>query len=577
MVTERGLNDDQRRLLRLIGLTPLADAAELALFLDLPPERVRSRLSTLRRRGWLASLRCGAHERPRARWLLTRQSLELLYATDHTHPRPRERAGYERAWPLPDARAGVDQPPLDLGHEHLGPELTRPGSLRARLAEPVAGNGQHEHPPWSATARGAQFCLRRLAMLEPIYGLAPVLLRDGFLRGNGPPPALRDFRLLRRSGFFVAVARYGDDLWVPFSYAGLHATERILRRKHRHRFWDLDCYVARERRTFRISNRIFYEDPEQTVEPSALVVVAADRWAADLAGRTLEDDAPTLVCTADRRCGPPVAPRPSRDLVSEPSARISLGRPERLDRWLRAHPDVDAIAVPAAHRLFLTIAEYPAMPAAWLAEISGVSQRAAAGILRRLLDAGLAVRHDRRYYLAERGFVRAANLSRIQPGAIRSRHGAYLQARFRRLQRLHDDGVNRLVLRFAREGVRAFAGWRGEVNIPDLTQLRPDLLLLVSEGPFGPGTYAIELERHATFPGTIAEKLRPYRRAAEAGRAMPVLFVCETRIAAERFAAAAGSLPLLSTSEASALRGPLTGDRTVWTGPGQSVGLRCER
>ena len=59
MVTERGLNDDQRRLLRLIGLTPLAAAAELALFLDLPPERIRSRLSALRRGGWLASLRCG--------------------------------------------------------------------------------------------------------------------------------------------------------------------------------------------------------------------------------------------------------------------------------------------------------------------------------------------------------------------------------------------------------------------------------------------------------------------------------------------------------------------------------------
>ena len=124
--------------------------------------------------------------------------------------------------------------------------------------------------------------------------------------------------------------------------------------------------------------------------------------------------------------------------------------------------------------------------------------------------------------------------------------------------------------------MRAFAGWRGEVNIPDLTQLRPDLLLLVREGPYGPGPYAIELERHATFPGTIADKLRPYRRAAEAGRAMPVLFVCETRIAAERFAAAAGSLPLLSATEASVLRGPLTGDRTVWGAPGEPVSLRCE-
>ena len=217
------------------------------------------------------------------------------------------------------------------------------------------------------------------------------------------------------------------------------------------------------------------------------------------------------------------------------------------------------------------------MPAAWLGELSGVSPRAAAPILRRLLDAGLAVRYDGRYYLAERGFRRAANLSRMQAGAVRSRHGAYLQAGFRQNQRLHDDSVNRLVLGFAREGVRAFAGWRGEVNIPGLTQLRPDLLLLVSEGPFGPGPYAIELERRATSQRAVAAKLGPYHRAAAARRAMPVLFVCETQVAADRFAAAAGSLPLLSTNEASARSGPLTGDRTVWTGPRSPVSLRCER
>ena len=52
MVTERGLNDDQRRLLRLIGLMPLASAAELALFLDQPLDRTRRRVSISRRWTW---------------------------------------------------------------------------------------------------------------------------------------------------------------------------------------------------------------------------------------------------------------------------------------------------------------------------------------------------------------------------------------------------------------------------------------------------------------------------------------------------------------------------------------------
>ena len=45
---------------------------------------------------------------------------------------------------------------------------------------------------------------------------------------------MTDFRLLRRGGFYHAVARYGPDLWTPFTYAGLHATERGLRRKEQH-------------------------------------------------------------------------------------------------------------------------------------------------------------------------------------------------------------------------------------------------------------------------------------------------------------------------------------------------------
>ena len=39
---------------------------------------------------------------------------------------------------------------------------------------------------------------------------------------------MTDFRLLRHGGFYHAVARYGEDLWTTFTYAGLHASERVL-------------------------------------------------------------------------------------------------------------------------------------------------------------------------------------------------------------------------------------------------------------------------------------------------------------------------------------------------------------
>ena len=72
---------------------------------------------------------------------------------------------------------------------------------------------------------------------------------------------MTDFHLLRNGGFFHAVSRYGDDVWITFTFLGLHVTERIVRRKQAHRFWGLDCYDAAEDRYYRTADRFFYESP----------------------------------------------------------------------------------------------------------------------------------------------------------------------------------------------------------------------------------------------------------------------------------------------------------------------------
>ena len=60
--------------------------------------------------------------------------------------------------------------------------------------------------------------------------LAPDLLRSGRVRPPQDVAATRelrmtDFRLLCPGGFYHALARYGPDLWTPFTYAGLRAPE----------------------------------------------------------------------------------------------------------------------------------------------------------------------------------------------------------------------------------------------------------------------------------------------------------------------------------------------------------------
>ena len=105
----------------------------------------------------------------------------------------------------------------------------------------------------------------------------------------------------------------------------------------------------------------------------------------------------------------------------------------------------------------------------WLREIVSGSSSDIYRHLARFVQTELVAVFDGRHYLSELGMRRAANMSRVLPSVIRSRHGAYLDRWYREHEERHNDGVNRLVVRFTREGVEAVAGWRGEINVPGFT------------------------------------------------------------------------------------------------------------
>ncbi|WP_428117915.1 hypothetical protein [Candidatus Poriferisodalis sp.] len=131
----------------------------------------------------------------------------------------------------------------------------------------------------------------------------------------------------------------------------------------------------------------------------------------------------------------------------------------------------------------------------------------------------------------------------------------------------------RLVEQFASEQAQVFAGWRAEVNLPDITQVKPDLVVLVAEGPFGAGPYCLEYERSASTPTEVHRKLGPYRKSAWQGQPLPVLVVCDTGRAVQNFQTTIFGLPLLATQFETAVAGPLTGDATVWTHESEAVSL----
>ena len=425
---------------------------------------------------------------------------------------------------------------------------------------------------------------RRLASLELLYRLAPGLLRSGWLRVPETDTARRadvgitDFRLLRCGGWFHAVAHYGEHYWVTFTYVGLHATERALRRKRAHRFWGLDAYTSEHDAHEWAVDRVFYGDPTYEAASSAQVILAADAWAAHLAEREFARRARPLICTPDGRWGDPVELRPSRDRVGDPITPMTVGRAERLTRWRHNNADTVAITDSLAYAAFMAVAQFPAMRGGELSRLLNAAPRQVNASLARLVDVGLIDRFDNRCYLTEQGLHRAANISRLLASALTRRHGAYLLPSFLHRQRHHDSGINQLVLQFASEGASAFVGWRGEINVPGVTQIRPDLVVLVSDGPLGSGAYCLEYERSATAPSEVIEKIRPYRKCAAVGRHVPLLMVCETEQAAGRFAEYDTLMPMLVTHMAAAEAGQLTGDITVWCKRDtDAVSLHCRR
>ena len=89
--------------------------------------------------------------------------------------------------------------------------------------------------------------------------------------------------------------------------------------------------------------------------------------------------------------------------------------------------------------------------------------------------------------------------------------------------------------------------------------------------------YRNQPERRETQPLVQARPglHRRCRFGVGAGRALPLLMVCETALGRRNLRAAAGALPVLTTTLELALTGPVTGPVTVWGRNGIPAALHC--
>lgn len=64
-------------------------------------------------------------------------------------------------------------------------------------------------------------------------------------------------------------------------------------------------------------------------------------------------------------------------------------------------------------------------------QTTGSDRNHTCALLRQFVDTGLVAMFNGRHYLPEPGMRRAANMSRVLPSVIRSRHAAHLDRWYR--------------------------------------------------------------------------------------------------------------------------------------------------
>ena len=371
----------------------------------------------------------------------------------------------------------------------------------------------------------------------------------GRVTGN---PRLVRFIWLRHDAYH-AIVEFENGVWFVLLWAGIWSTAEVLRRK-----WDDRLRGSLDHRP-QIQWGVDDEIPSEA-RPSGWVIVGQDHWAAQVAYQEIApDEGPytKLVFVDGEELTGEFLPLPSDDRIVERNPSREVGEPARVLRKLEENEGEAAINGAFPFGVFRTITEYHGATAAQVARLLGNADDEGP-VLRRLVASGLVATIDGRYYLTEPGWRRAAKIDRVHGGRAKTRLASFIteEDHTRKRYRRHDAAVMDLADQFRRHGIPVANGWRAVLNVKNFTQVAPDLVVCVGDGPFGNSWCYLEFERSATGLAAVERKLRPYVRMADMGASIPLLVVCEQRTAEEVFWAKGRGLRMLTITLAEARSGP---------------------
>ena len=558
------MNKTDRLLLLLIGKCPWISAAEILnwIVIVLAPggrkptsvSTVNRSLNRLERMGFIASLILGRRGRPVPRYILSSLGVRELY------PEPFQRG------------IGV---PADHAHSMVWP-----------------GEEDHEHVPWQMTRDGAALLLLRLEQLEVFYAvLQGLFLEEGAgndWRGEVELGTPRDFTILRRGRFLEAILSFRGPYTFHVCWVGESQECNDIPEKWADRTNNLEKRTLREN-VARITNRqqglpppVPADFPEPA--PSGSIVFTPDGWLQRRAITAVVQGAGNEGCrflfltvdgtdVVDHRTFGRI--ESSLDRVADRFEHLVVGRPQLEARGVNGD-NQPALAVVfngvTTNRIIDLILEFSGMRARHLNRLFPYTSEPMGQILSRVVDHGILRERRGMYYLGPEGMIYVARRDRTSLRELQARIASEIHADHDRVgaRWRHTDGVNDIVVALKVAGVTVHAGRLLVINIPNLAQVAPDILMevvIVGERLLVP----IEFERSAVGEGDIREKLEPWRIALDHGLIRFVAFVCETTAAEEIFSRLTGELLLLTTTLGEGRGGPVTGEETIWRYEGQPI------
>ena len=535
-----------------LTMCPWLSTRNLKGLTDIGVSSINRALDKYYKSGFVVSRMIGRGSKAVRRWILTSEFLELYYSVDHVH----------------GPAGGPD------GHRHYAP---------------YSLDSTHEHIPWHLREAGVRTLYGRLEPHIYFYELAGQVFREGgqvlleYVKGE--TPKLTQWAPIRRGQLVEAVAVYEnehDRFVVVFCWLGKQLKVRRMLEKWDYRFANLTG-TSRAREMMRPANMFDTPDPpdpdfDDTPQPSLYVMVGQDEYivrrAMDLIprGGYLHENAFSWWVGGHpcRKIAESGRAWPGADYLYEELNDFALGEPQDAvlpagDGGRDGYPDPTVLSLVLPYRILSIAEEWAAILEEDAEELLGVEDGSVPGAFQSLKEAGLLTQVEEVYYPSPFSMKLLAAVNRISPKTIENRLRTYLDESMQRHHHdlTHNRGVLEIVRILHRHGIKVHGAFRDVHHLQEVTQIQPDGVLY-ADGRWGPGLYFVEYERSATTPEAVTTKLRTYRRLNRSGIQINVIWITDTRVAADRFLLRAGNINVMATTLEELRGGPISGPGAVW-------------